>query len=40
MSGVYYIESGSESDLKSAIGLKGPVVVSIDHRHKSFQVTL
>lgn len=38
MTKVAHIESRSESALKSAVGLKGPVVVSIDHRHQSFQV--
>lgn len=33
-----HIETGSESALLNAVAMKGPVVVSIDHRHKSFQV--
>ena len=37
MKDVSYIKSGSEKDLMSAVGLKGPVVVAIDHRHQSFQ---
>jgi cathepsin L len=37
MSSVLHIERGSESDLQSAVALEGPVVVSIDHRHQSFQ---
>ena len=37
MKDVKYIKSGSEEDLTSAVGLKGPVVVAIDHKHQSFQ---
>ncbi len=37
MNGVSYIKSGSENDLMSAVGLRGPVVVAIDHKHQSFQ---
>ena len=37
MKDVSYIESGSENDLLNAVGLEGPVVVAIDHKHQSFQ---
>ncbi len=37
MKDVSYIKSGSENDLLSAVGLEGPVVVAIDHKHQSFQ---
>lgn len=36
--GMVRIQSHSETDLKAAVAIAGPVTVGVDHMHSSFQV--
>ena len=38
MSSYSTIQQGNETDLQAAVGLSGPVAVTIDHSQRSFQV--